>query len=264
MGRLLHIACPACSAAQCRGCSARAPNCDKRCAADQRCPLTVCCKEVRAIAIFEILSDFDKRYSASSAKLSGTDIWPVPKAEREDFLHLVISRVDRETAVKFNELLFNTLTAINFWLLPENEQQIHPSVKHLLSSSFLFEAIHGFLGDGNHHNWIINGNVYAQVMKLLRLLGNRRCLNDLLHGRLPVIHLSSGVQVWMWYRGHSVWESDQSHDPLYDAVFSNDAQRAVARLETILRRQDLRDLTATIREDFQRLTLLSAGGPELP
>lgn len=180
-------------------------------------------------------------------------------------MHLVTSGADREVTALFNELLLNTLTAITRWLLPDTlARPVHCSVLPLIASSFLMEVVHRFLEHNNYHNWIINGNIYTQILKLFKLLGNRRCLSDLLLGRLPVINVSSGIQVWMWYPD-SIWEArGRSYAPVYSVAFSNNAQQAIARLETIIKRQDLQNLAATIREDFQRLTLLVAGGPDLP
>ncbi|RDB15726.1 hypothetical protein Hypma_003962 [Hypsizygus marmoreus] len=263
----LHAACSFCGATQCRACSKPAPCMKFQCRGGLQCPLARgCCAELRAISLFEILCDFDKTYLDAAANLSGTDTWPVPQAEREDFVELVTSRADRSVSSKLNHVLLDALHGVNAYLSPESPTtEVHPAFPPMLCSSLVFEAVHGFLREESHTNWVVNGDIYSEIMKLVKLLFNRASLRDFVTEPLPAIRHSSGIQAWMWHRGHSVWEAHtRGHESLHNAVFSGGSQQAIARLDATFQRADLKSITASLRRDFQEIQVRSWADPALP
>lgn len=207
--RQLHLFCARCPVPtpHCRGCG-KPVACKRKCdAIRDDCQLKTCCRKGRAIAIFEILGLFDKSYTTAAESLSKSNIWPVPKSERDDFLQLATSNTDPRLTRPFNQTLTKTLSALQGWL--PLEQSVHASVRLLFSTSLLLEVVRAYLKDTTaaYVNWVIYGELYTEILGLLKLFGREECHHALVMQSLPAIQRSSGLQSWLWDE-QSVWSFD--------------------------------------------------------
>ena len=84
--RLLHLPCASYNTNHCRGCF-KPTRCPPNCSGGQLCPVRTCCPSVCAIALFEVLSSFDKEYAGFVAQNSPTG----------KFINVVIARRDKRT-----------------------------------------------------------------------------------------------------------------------------------------------------------------------
>ncbi|KAF9461898.1 hypothetical protein BDZ94DRAFT_1262410 [Collybia nuda] len=175
LGSLLHMTCPSCATIQCRGC-AKAVACPRRCTGGQQCTLPACCSEVRAIAIFEVLVDFDRAFSDKVAELhANSQSQQVLKTDREMYLDLATSWVDTRVSEPLKSILAGTLSKLAHWLAGE----LHASTALLISTSHLLEVIQAFLLVPNASDWLRRRAVYGQILDFLRCLATRHMLHAL-------------------------------------------------------------------------------------
>ncbi|KAF8079321.1 hypothetical protein FPV67DRAFT_110411 [Lyophyllum atratum] len=257
LGKQLHLTCDRCSTTHCRGC-VQPVDCGARCdAIRDQCRLKKCCSRGRAVAIFEILGLFDKEYTASAENVCGSDIWPVPEFDRNVFLEFVTSNAEERFSKRFNKSFTATLQALHSWL--PLEEHIHRSVRLLLSTSFLLEVVRAYLENStrSHIHWVIHGELYVEIMSLLTLLGREESHRDLVMGRLPKIHSSSGVQAWMWDAA-SEWKADMesTRESLYTVAGEGSIRTDLRKME---KRNDARtqNLVSQLLMDLNHVVCMS-------
>ncbi|KAF5385160.1 hypothetical protein D9615_000916 [Tricholomella constricta] len=260
VGKQLHLTCEKCPkrTAHCRGC-AKAVGCRRDCdALHSDCRLITCCRKGRAIAIFEILSLFDKYYTSAAEDLSKSSIWPVPKAERDDFLRLATSNSDSRLTRPFNTTLSETLAALQTWL--PLEHSVHSSVPLLLSTSFILEVVRAYLKDatGGLINWVVYGELYTEILSLLKLLGRQECHHELVMGSLPTIHRSSGLHSWVW-DAQSEWSADCTggRKSLYSIADAKDIRAQLGKLGKKLLSEESREFVTQFSMDLNHIVCMN-------
>ncbi|KAF5385156.1 hypothetical protein D9615_000912 [Tricholomella constricta] len=233
-GAVVHLVCPntTCRAVHCRGCM-RSVECPIYCNARHRCQVKSCCPEVRAMAIFEHLANFDLFYLHQLSTYHQSSMAPT-HAQRLAFLRdhvFVFAGQDRKLLSRFREELRCALVVVDMWLSPHTANNVvHPSVGPVLASSFLFEVLLEFLRADVI--WgietVTNGGVMLATMNLLNALGSRAGLYHLFRDPPPSCDYSPGLGGWVdfehmrmrWTRT-GVASASEPGESLYDALYTN-------------------------------------------
>jgi hypothetical protein len=267
---LLHLTCPSCSTVFCRGCALRT-DCSSRCTGGDRCPLTKCCQAVRAVAIFEALSDLDKAYTSAAAALVESPS-PPSRAQREEFLELTISRADTSFSDAFDRVLLHALREINRWMpeKPYKTGDVHPSVALLLASSYVLEIVHHYLSQPKAGDWVIRADIYLEMLILVRTLASRGGLAHLVMQPRDVMQVC-GLHNIVWTRGKIVWGEGMAPGAgagmapsLYSVIMSptGDRPQAFLKLQETMRSAQLKEKAWSLQKQIQYLQLLQVSGPD--
>lgn len=166
------------------------------------CRISICCSEIRAIAVYEALSAFDRIY----------------------ILTLVPTTPEGPCALTTE--LIRTLRVIFEVVTPSFS--VHPSVKLLISLSYIISAIHDFFQIRDPIYWIGKVDLYTIIFNFLRLLVDCQ-LSELLSKPLYIVepHIFGGLGRWMendpfaliWRRYPNRRARDaQTHPSLYDVI----------------------------------------------
>lgn len=255
--------CPACSTVYCRGC-ALITECPPRCTGGDHCPLTKCCNTVRAVAIFEALSDLDKAYANEAEALA--DSSPPSRSQREEYLELIISRADPILSTAFDRVLLHALTEVNLWMpeKPYKARDVHPSVALLLSSSYILEIVHHYLSQPKAGDWVIRADIYLHILTLMRTLAARTGLVHLVMEPRN-IKQACGLHNIIWTKGKILSEDGpDASSSLYCIIMSptNDRSQDFLKLQESLRSIPLKERAWSLQKQIQYLQLLQVSGPD--
>lgn len=240
--------------------------CSSRCAGGDRCPLTKCCHFVRAIAVFEVLSDLDRAYTSKAATLTNSS--PPSQSQREDYLELAISRADAMLSTAFDSVFLHALTELNYWMPEKPGPQpgnIHPSVALLLSASYILEIVHHFLSHPKVAEWVIRADIYLQILILMRTLAARHGLNYLVMQPRSTKQ-ACGLHNIIWTQGKILWEdhTDGISPSLYNVILSptRDRPQDLLKLQEAMRSIHLKERAGSLQKQIQYIQCLQISGPD--
>lgn len=148
---------------------------------------------MRAIAIFELLVDFDAAYADKVVELHGGSgsRRNMTRAERDVYLHLAGSWADPQLSLRLDGVLGYTLEKLTRWLAGD----VHELTPLLISSSHLLEVIQAFVASPKGKNWVRRRTLYRPMLEFLIDLASRHSLHDLVMRRRKDVQGTCGLQV---------------------------------------------------------------------
>ncbi|KAG6872020.1 hypothetical protein C0995_013831 [Termitomyces sp. Mi166 len=171
-----------------------------------------CCVDVRAMAIFEYLSVFDKDYLTRVRNFHRGAADAHTHANRLSFLTHAFDLANRRDARfhGFISVLKRTLKYVHFWLEPSIPENVPCSaVYQMLATSFLLEVVRAFLARGIETlaEFRARGYIIHRIVNFLFNLSRQPegPLYDLIGSSPLVIDQSAGLNRLIWV-SDSVWE----------------------------------------------------------
>lgn len=252
------MTCPSCSATQCRGCS-RPAACPRRCTGGQQCTLVACCSEVRAIAIFEVLVDFDKAFADKVAELhANSQPQHVLKTDREVYLDLATSWADIRVSEPLKNILTAVLSKLTHWLAGD----LHALTALLISTSHLLEVIQAFLSVPNAGDWLRRRALYGQILDFLRYLATRHSLHALVMGPRQDIQRTCGLQSIMVSATYLEDAAPTPSRSLYEIAISGPSLKEMERYACRAHHPELGDEAQVLWQSLKYLELVKALGSD--
>lgn len=212
----LHSSCPKCATLHCRGCS-RPAKCPKNCSGSKSCVIKDCCPQIRAIAIFEALSLFDREFLAEAGSGSGS-------RERDEFVQAMISKPINAQSRKLEASFVKSMSVLTEVFksdcpfpssspLSSGSFSLSSDVAECFERSLMPEVIRGFLRNTNVKDWITHSEIYTAILDLLRYMFEGGFGDVVMDVPLRRVEKSCGLGEWMLGRGEIVWISeDESED----------------------------------------------------
>ncbi|KAK2462897.1 hypothetical protein APHAL10511_005095 [Amanita phalloides] len=153
----LHAICTACRTKYCRGCFAPV-GCPQDCAGGKECAVKNCCPGIRAIAMFDVLSNFTNAFALAL------------REETPSSGYIKTFMRQRDPCVRQFEHTFVQTVRTLPRLLRSLSAELHPPIARIVSTSCLLRVMHDYLEHEDISNWMQHSETYLAILDTLKEL----------------------------------------------------------------------------------------------